>query len=142
MNQKNKENKTRRKTNFEHLRIWQEAHRLMLIVHSIVNNLPSSEFRTTDQAKRSSSSVPDNIAEATGSYYYKDKLKCLNVSRKEAVETQNHLLSIKSKRLYSVNQIDKLVDRYQGLIIGINTYKQKVTHSMEDYNKSKKVTHI
>src|SRR3989344_5314144 len=109
-----------REPGFTQLWIWRESHELMLIFHGILNKLPSSEFRLTDQSKRSSSSVPDNIAEAYGSFYYKDKLKSFYVARKEARETQNHLKSVCSKNYINKEQEIELISRYEGVIIGIN----------------------
>ena len=51
-------------TGFETLRIWQEAHRLMIEVHNIARTFPRNEqFRLGNQIERSSSSVAANIAE-------------------------------------------------------------------------------
>jgi len=94
----------------------------MLIVHGILNKLPNSEWRLVDQGKRSSSSVPDNIAEAYGSFYYKDKLKGFYVARKEARETQNHVLSLSSKNYINKQREIELISRYEGVIIGINNF--------------------
>jgi|SRR3989344_7670694 len=111
-----------RRAGFEELWIWREAHELMLIVHGILNKLPNSEWRLVDQGKRSSSSVPDNIAEAYGSFYYKDKLKGFYVARKEARETQNHVLSLSSKNYINKQREIELISRYEGVIIGINNF--------------------
>jgi len=115
-------NYTIRTAGFEQLWIWREAHELMLEIHGIVNKLPNSEFRLVDQSKRASSSVPDNIAEAYGSFYYKDKLKSFYIGRKEARETQNHVKSISSKGYISKEKEIELISRYEGLIIGINNF--------------------
>lgn len=115
-------NKNLRKAGFEDLRIWREAHRLMLVCHKIANNLPHSELERKDQLKRSSSSSCDNIAEGYTSYYYNDKLKGMYVARKEAGETQNHLKSLASKGFISEDLCAQLVSDYQGLIIGINKF--------------------
>lgn len=49
---------------FKDLKIYQEAIRLMLEIQEICKKLPKEEkFQLIDQAARSSSSVPDNIAE-------------------------------------------------------------------------------
>lgn len=61
---------------FKDLKIYQEAIRLMLEIHDICKGLPTGErFQLIDQATRSSSSVPDNIAEGYNAYYYKDKIQ-------------------------------------------------------------------
>lgn len=74
------------------------------------------------QIKRSSSSVPDNIAEGYGSYYYNDKLKGFYTARKELSETENHILSLASKKFISDIRAQELVDRYEGLKIGMNKF--------------------
>ena len=108
---------------FETLRIWHEAHDLMLEIHKIVRNLPTDErFKVGNQMERSSASVADNIAEGYSSYYYKEKIKGMYIARKEAGETQNHLRNIQSKRYISFKSGENLVNRYEGLIKGINGY--------------------
>ena len=124
-----------RKAPFEDLRIWQEAHRLMLECHKIANQLPYSETERKTQIKRSSSSVPDNIAEGYASYYYNDKLKGIYVARKEAAETQNHLKSIYSKGFITKGKCDQLVSDYQGLIIGINKFAKHIIRKRDAAKK-------
>ena len=50
---------------FEKLTVWQKAHRLMLDIHKkLVPLLPREEkYDLADQVRRSSKSVPANIAE-------------------------------------------------------------------------------
>lgn len=108
---------------FEKLRIWEEAYKLMLEIHELAKKLPWSErFSLRSQIDRSSSSVPDNIAEGYSSFYYKDKLKGMYIARKEAAETQNHLRKMEGKKYISKLAADALVDRYDGLIKGINAF--------------------
>lgn len=118
-----------RSAGFEKLWIWSEAHKLMLEIHQIANKLPYSEFRLSDQGKRSSSSVPDNIAEAYGSFYHKDKLKGFYVARKEARETQNHVKSLCSKKFILEEKEIELISRYEGVVIGINNFIKYLSRS-------------
>lgn len=124
------------KASFEKLRIWHEAHQLMIVCYGIANKLPFSERSDTDQIKRSSASVADNIAESHGTYYFNDKLKALYVARKEATETQSHLRKLQSKSFLVDEEADKLVSRYQGLIIGINKYVAKIIEQRDVYNSA------
>jgi four helix bundle protein len=110
------------KPGFENLRIWQKAFELMKIIHNICRTLPRSEFRLKDQAERSSSSVPDQIAEGYGSYYYKEKTKCMYTARREATETQNHLRKMEAKQCITKQKADEIISEYEGLIRGINAY--------------------
>lgn len=108
---------------FRDLKIWQEAMRLMLEIHNLCKRLPREEkFQLIDQAGRSSSSVPDNIAEGYGSYHYKDKINRLYDARKEAAETQNHILKMEMKDYIDKKTSEELFDDYQQLIRGINGY--------------------
>ena len=94
----------------------------MLETHGICNTLPHTEFRLVDQSKRSSASTPDNIAEAYGSFYYKDKLKSFYVARKEAREGQNHVKTLSSKGYITKEKEIELISRYEAVIIGINNF--------------------
>jgi len=108
---------------FETLRIWVEAHGLMIEIHKIARGLPSAEkYRIRNQIERSSSSVVDNIAEGYSSYYYKDKIKGMLIARKEIGETQNHIFSLQSKDYLPKRESSILVSKYEALIKGINGF--------------------
>ena len=52
---------------FQELSIWQRSHLLTLKIYSITKDFPKDEmFGLTSQMRRSSSSVPTNIAEGCG----------------------------------------------------------------------------
>ena len=108
---------------FEKLWVWQKAHALMLEVHTICQGLPRDEkYRKRDQLERSSSSVPDNIAEGHTSYYYHEKIKGFNVARKEAGETQNHIRALQDKHYINSEKARDIISRYEEVIRGINGY--------------------
>ena len=53
--------------NFQELTIWQRSHFLTLKIYSVTKDLPKDEmFGLTSQMRRSSSSIPTNIAEGCG----------------------------------------------------------------------------
>ena len=117
------ENQEKPIAGFEKLWVWQKAHSLMLEVHEICRTLPREErFRKRDQLERSSSSVVDNIAEGHTSYYYQEKIKGFNVARKEAGETQNHIIALQDKKYIGENAARLLVERYEEILRGINGY--------------------
>ncbi|MFZ5366533.1 MAG: four helix bundle protein [Patescibacteria group bacterium] len=121
------------KPTFEKLRIWQEAYQLMLEVHTITKTLPREEkFKLADQAERSSGSVPDAIAEGYSTYYYNDKIKSFYLARREAGETQNHLRKMEGKRYLATTKSQELVDRYEGLIKGINAYIRYIREKQQN----------
>lgn len=108
---------------FRDLKIWQEAVNLMLEVHKLCLRLPSEEkFQLISQARRSSSSVPDNIAEGYTAYHFKDKINRFYDARKESGETQNHILKMARKSYIKQDVAENLFQQYQTLIKGVNGY--------------------
>jgi four helix bundle protein len=58
----------------EKLIVWQEAHRLCLMVYRLTKSFPPDErFGLTSQMRRSASNVPTNIAEGNTRRTKKDK---------------------------------------------------------------------
>jgi len=95
----------------------------MLEIHQLGRTLPRDErFRLRDQVERSSSSVPDNIAEGYAAYYYDEKIKHMLIARREASETQNHLKSMEGKRYITVEKANDFIKRYERVIAGINSF--------------------
>jgi four helix bundle protein len=75
------------------LRVWQKAMELAMRVFELSKRFPSDErFALTDQIRRSSRSVPANIAEAWRKRRYQAAfIAKLNDAEGEAAETQTHL---------------------------------------------------
>jgi len=111
-------------TNLEKLEIYKIAMELETDVHRFIKLFPLEEkYRKTDQLKRSSSSVADNIAESHGRYGFRDKAQFLYLARGSAeeassqLERANHLLE-----LHQDQQIGELVSEYDILAKKINGY--------------------
>ncbi|MBI5415328.1 MAG: four helix bundle protein [Candidatus Omnitrophica bacterium] len=95
----------------------------MTEIHKFCETLPQWEqFRKRDQIERSSSSVPDNIAEGYTAYYYNDKTKSMFVARKEAGETQNHIAALLAKNYLNSDKATDWINRYERVIAGINSF--------------------
>lgn len=108
---------------FEKLWVWQKAYKLMQKIHAFCRTLPKDErFRLRDQIERCSSSVCDNIAEGYTTYYYQDKIKGFNIARKEAGETQNHILKLAGKNYLDRKRSQKWVEEYEEVLKGINGF--------------------
>ena len=120
-------------SSFRDLLVWQKAHKLMLEVHKVCQSLPRSErFKKQDQLERSSSSVPDNIAEGHTSFYYQDKIKGFNIARKEAGETQNHIIALQDKGYIMAKKARNIIARYEEVMRGINGYMRWVREKRTD----------
>ncbi|MBN8654167.1 MAG: four helix bundle protein [Anaerolineae bacterium] len=83
---------------FEGLKVWQKAHGLMLDVHKkliplILKASPDERFNLISQIRRSSKSVPANIAEGHGRFYYGDNVRFCYNARGSLDETVSHLIA-------------------------------------------------
>lgn len=117
---------------FETLRVWQKSHALMLDIHKRLLPHPPKEekYGLTDQLRRSSKSVPANIAEGAGRFYYMDNVRFCYHARGSLDETLNHLivahdLEICSNELYRDlrNQIEEIRKMLNGYISWLKAKK-------------------
>lgn len=81
---------------FEGLKVWQKAHVLMLDIHKklvpiILKNNKDERFDLVAQIRSSSKSVPANIAEGHGRFYYGDNIRFCYNARGSLDETVSHL---------------------------------------------------
>lgn len=111
-------------TGLENLIIYKMASDLEIEVNEITKQFPKEEkFRSVDQLNRSSSSVPNNIAEAYHKKSIKDKLRILNdIAKCEAEETKRNLLQCARKNFAEPIKLTELAEKYTGLIKAINGY--------------------
>ena len=78
---------------FEDLTVWQEAHKLTLEIYTLTAKFPGAEkYGIVSQLRRSSSSVPANIAEGFGRATTRELLRCLQIARGELEETRYFIL--------------------------------------------------
>lgn len=95
---------------FETLKTWQKAHQLMLDIHKrLIPLFPKEEkYGLADQLRRSSKSVPANIAEGAGRFYYMDNVRfCFN-ARGSLDETLSHLIAARDLGYCPANLYDDL----------------------------------
>lgn len=79
-------------SNFRSLLIWQKSMVLTTKIYFSTNNFPKEEiFGLTSQIRRSSVSIPSNIAEGSGRESDKDFLRFLNISTGSLFEMQTQL---------------------------------------------------
>ena len=78
---------------FRDLVVWQKAHRLTLDVYRATKSFPNDErFGLTAQIRRSSASVPTNIAEGCGRDGERELARFIAIAAGSASETEYHLL--------------------------------------------------
>ena len=78
---------------FRTLKVWQKAHQFALAVYKTTKDFPREElYGLTSQIRRSSMSIPTNIAEGSGRFTDKDFARFLQISMGSASEAEYQLL--------------------------------------------------
>jgi len=78
---------------FETLEVWREARKLKLKIYKLIKDWPIEEkFDLISQTKRAARSVPANISEGHGRFYYKENIAFCRKSRGSLSELPNHLI--------------------------------------------------
>ena len=78
---------------FRTLKVWQKAHQFALAVYKATKTFPREElYGLTSQIRRSSMSIPTNIAEGAGRFTDKDFARFLQISMGSASEAEYQLL--------------------------------------------------
>ena len=77
---------------FKQLLIWQKSMNLVTEIYQVTNSFPKEEvYGITSQIRRSSISIPSNIAEGYGRNGNNDYLRFLNISISSLFEMQTQL---------------------------------------------------
>lgn len=78
---------------FRNLKVWQKSHELTLLVYKSTKSFPKEElYGLTSQMRRSSSSIPTNIAEGCGRQTNVEFSRFLQIAFGSASELEYQLL--------------------------------------------------
>jgi len=78
---------------FRQLKVWERSHQLALEIYKATKNFPKEElYGLTSQIRRSSMSVPTNIAEGCGRFTDPDFARFLQMAMGSASETEYQLI--------------------------------------------------
>jgi four helix bundle protein len=79
--------------NLDQLETWRLARNFAVFIYQkVVPVLPASErYNLADQLKRAAASVPANIAEGHGRFYFQDNVRFCYMARGSLTEIQSHL---------------------------------------------------
>lgn len=109
---------------YRDLIVWQKSVDLVTLVYKLLDKFPDDEkFGLTSQIKRSSVSIPSNIAEVYGRNYTKDYIRFLNISRGSLFEMQTqmqiaiNLGFIKNDDLNEINDLSLQIEKMLNSLI-------------------------
>jgi four helix bundle protein len=95
----------------EDLKIWQKSMKLTQLVYKLVVSLPSDEkYGLISQIKRSSISIPSNIAEGAGRNSNKEFKHFLSIANGSAYELQTQLMLTIELNLISKEKVQPTID--------------------------------
>ena len=78
---------------FTDLRVWQEGHKLVLLVYKATKQFPKEEtYSLVDQMRRAASSITSNIAEGFGRQTYREKIQFYYIAQGSLTELKNQFL--------------------------------------------------
>lgn len=108
----------------ETLEVWKKAKDFSLCVYrEAIPFLPSEEkWNLNQQLRRSSSSVPANIAEGYGRFYYQEIIRFCYTARGSLEETLSHLVLCSELNYISKELFDSLEQDGEKLTQLINGY--------------------
>ena len=115
---------------FTDLRVWQESHKLVILVYKETKNFPGEEiFGLTSQMRRAAVSVSSNIAECFGRQSYKEKIQFYYLAHGSLVELKNQLFIARDILYTTVVNFEILMEQaaqvqrlLQGLISKSKTF--------------------
>src|SRR4026208_1702231 len=94
---------------FRQLKVWEKAHQLALAIYKATKEFPKEElYGLTSQIRRSSMSIPTNIAEGCGKFTDADFARYLQIAMGSASETEYQLLLSHDLEFLTKAQYDQL----------------------------------
>jgi four helix bundle protein len=101
---------------FKDLLIWQKAINLVTDIYKSTKSFPKDEqFGLTSQIRRSSISIPSNIAEGHGRLGKNDYLKFLNIALSSLFEMQTQIEIAKNINYLNENEFNILYENSREL---------------------------
>lgn len=101
---------------YKKLQVWVRAHSLTLEIYREVKNFPKEElFGLISQMKRSSSSIPTNIAEGAGRFSNKDFSRFLKIAYGSTNEVEYQIILSTDLDFLDRQKAESLIDKTQEL---------------------------
>jgi len=97
---------------FTDLLVWQEGHKLAVLVYQTTRKFPREEmYSLSDQMRRASVSITSNIAEGFGRQGYKEKVQFYYISHGSLTELENQLLIAKDVGYLTGEDFEKIMEQ-------------------------------
>jgi four helix bundle protein len=108
---------------YKDLKVWEKVHPFTFQVYECTRAFPKEElYSLTNQLRRSSSSIPANIAEGCGKSSNPDFANFLNIARGSANESEYYLILSKDLSYLKEEIFEKLynlINEVKGMLIAL-----------------------
>jgi four helix bundle protein len=112
---------------FEDLKIWNSAVDLAVDFHRIADGLDRRRlYRYAEQLRAAGLSLPNNIAEGSGSIHKQEFIQFLNIARRSLFEDASMLLVFERLELLKETEIDELLWDCDKLSRGITNFSRSL----------------
>lgn len=117
---------------YKELIVWQKAMELNLLVYKLTNSFPENEkFALISQIRKSSISIPSNIAEGWGRFSNKSFGQFLKIARGSLYELETQLIIAKN-----LNYINELYE-IENLLVEMSKMLYSLIETLDSKNYSK-----
>jgi four helix bundle protein len=119
------------------LEAWKKTRDFALRIYREVLPLlpPEEKWNLNQQLRRSSNSIPANIAEGYGRFYYQDNIRFCYIARGSLEETLSHLVMCHELKYISKTLFDSLEQDGEKLTQLINDYVGYLKRSKQGQNE-------
>ena len=112
---------------FKKLKIWQRSHQLVLKIYSVTKRFPTEErYGITSQIRRSSTSIPTNIAEGAGRKGNVEFARFIEIAFSSAAEVEYLLMLSKDLDYISSDEYRKLSDELAEIMRMLSSFLKKL----------------
>jgi four helix bundle protein len=120
------------KFRFENLKIWQRAVEVARKLFRLADILEEKKlYRFADQLRGAGISMPNNIAEGSGSTSKKEFTQFLNIARRSTFENASMVLIFAKDKLISEDMKDEIVKDLDELCRMITSFSRSLNNSKE-----------
>jgi len=113
------------KFRFQDLRIWQLSIEIADKLFDIADNLEERRlYRFAEQLRAAGMSMPNNIAEGSGSDSKKEFKQFLNIARRSTFENANILILLFKRKLISEEKLNELLIELDSLCRQITSFQK------------------
>jgi len=124
---------------FEDLECWKVCRESRKYVSEIIKKFPPEEkYALTDNMRRASRSITENIAEGYGRFHYQENIQFCRISRGSLYELMDQFITASDEKYITKDEYQKgreLLDRSKGILNGYIKYLQQAKKGKDNEDK-------